>query len=239
MTKRYKMDYVKHYEALIEKAQSRAEMSGYTEKHHIVPRCIGGSDDKENLIDLTAEEHYVAHLLLAKIHGGKLWFAANMMANRNNKSYAWIKKKFAAENSIIHTGMKHTEESKKKMSEKRKNVPHGQSHRSAISAAKMSKLEYEGKIYLGYDDLLEKTGVSKHLYKKYYKNGIDPLPYVGNNTYAMVASVKAKPPMSALGKKWYNNGVECKYFEPGKQPEGWSLGRINNRNKNVSIQEEK
>lgn len=39
--------------------------SEYHERHHITPRCIGGTDDEENLIDLFAREHFVAHKLLA------------------------------------------------------------------------------------------------------------------------------------------------------------------------------
>lgn len=37
----------------------------YHERHHIVPRCMGGEDEKENLIDLFAREHFIAHKLLA------------------------------------------------------------------------------------------------------------------------------------------------------------------------------
>lgn len=37
----------------------------YHERHHIVPKCMGGSNDKENLIDLFAREHFEAHRLLA------------------------------------------------------------------------------------------------------------------------------------------------------------------------------
>lgn len=37
----------------------------YHEKHHIVPRCMNGTDDEDNLIDLYAKEHYEAHRLLA------------------------------------------------------------------------------------------------------------------------------------------------------------------------------
>ena len=37
----------------------------YHETHHIVPKCMGGSNDKENLIDLFAREHFEAHRLLA------------------------------------------------------------------------------------------------------------------------------------------------------------------------------
>lgn len=39
---------------------------GYVEKHHILPHSLGGSDDDGNMISLTAREHYIAHLLLAK-----------------------------------------------------------------------------------------------------------------------------------------------------------------------------
>ena len=38
------------------------------EEHHIIPRCLGGSDDKSNLVKLTAKEHFICHLLLTKIY---------------------------------------------------------------------------------------------------------------------------------------------------------------------------
>ena len=66
----HKMDYTKHYNLLIERAKNRL-LECYTERHHIVPRCMGGSDDLDNLVDLTPEEHYVAHQLLVKMHPGE------------------------------------------------------------------------------------------------------------------------------------------------------------------------
>lgn len=49
----------------------------YHERHHIIPRCMGGTNDKENLIDLYAHEHYIAHKLLAleNIKNQKLQYA--------------------------------------------------------------------------------------------------------------------------------------------------------------------
>ena len=38
----------------------------YHERHHIKPKCLGGTNDKENLIDLYAKEHFIAHKLLAE-----------------------------------------------------------------------------------------------------------------------------------------------------------------------------
>ena len=94
------MNYQKHYDSLMNRAKNRL-LEGYCETHHIIPRCMGGTDDPTNLVDLTAEEHYVAHQLLVKIypHNSKLVYAANMMTVsshvnvRNNKLYGWIRKK--------------------------------------------------------------------------------------------------------------------------------------------------
>jgi hypothetical protein len=64
--------YHRHYQSLIENAKNRILPSNtYKESHHIIPRSFGGSDDKTNLVDLTAREHYIAHLLLSKMHGGE------------------------------------------------------------------------------------------------------------------------------------------------------------------------
>lgn len=72
------MNYSTHYTSLINRAKNRT-LSCYTESHHIFPKCLGGTDDPENLVDLSAREHYIAHILLAKIHGGTLWHAVNLM----------------------------------------------------------------------------------------------------------------------------------------------------------------
>jgi hypothetical protein len=94
------MDYTKHYNLLIERAKSR-EITGYVEKHHIVPKCMGGNNDKSNIVKLTPEEHYVAHQLLVKMYPKvtALIYAANRMTTfskftkRNNKCFAWLRKK--------------------------------------------------------------------------------------------------------------------------------------------------
>lgn len=61
--------------------------NGYFERHHIIPKCLGGSNDKSNLIDLYAEEHFHAHKLLAQEYpeNGKLVSAYAMMAFIKNE----------------------------------------------------------------------------------------------------------------------------------------------------------
>lgn len=75
--------YTKWYNSLIEKRRRELVLDGYYEIHHVIPKCLGGTDDKENLISLTAREHVVAHWLLTKMvdsnHRYKMLFAFNMM----------------------------------------------------------------------------------------------------------------------------------------------------------------
>ena len=89
------MNYTSIYRKLIERARIR-ENHEYTERHHVIPRCLGGSDDVDNIVRLTPEEHYLAHQLLVKMHPGnrKLLSAATMMtANRKgNKVYGWLRR---------------------------------------------------------------------------------------------------------------------------------------------------
>ncbi|HUG56614.1 MAG TPA: HNH endonuclease signature motif containing protein [Candidimonas sp.] len=85
------MNYSKIYDDFIEdrrKKEFRLIESGeYRERHHIVPRCLGGTDDPSNLITVTPEDHFFAHLLLAKMHGGKLWAPIAFMVGGTRKDY--------------------------------------------------------------------------------------------------------------------------------------------------------
>lgn len=63
------MNYAKIYNNLINTRKYRVLNHGeYFEVHHIKPKCIGGSNGKENLIKLTAREHFIAHLLLSEMY---------------------------------------------------------------------------------------------------------------------------------------------------------------------------
>jgi hypothetical protein len=97
------MNYKKHYDLLISRAKTRT-ITGYKERHHIIPRCLGGSDEATNLVDLLPEEHYVAHQLLVKIYPNcsPLIKAAAMMCinsltqqRNSNKMYGWLRKRLA------------------------------------------------------------------------------------------------------------------------------------------------
>lgn len=98
------MNYNYHYSLLVSRARNRI-LEGVVERHHVIPKCLGGIDDLSNIVALTPEEHFLAHQLLCKMHPNepKLVFAMHMMtANKyghrnNNKMYGWIRKKCVAE----------------------------------------------------------------------------------------------------------------------------------------------
>ena len=76
-------------------------VDGYAEVHHIVPRSLGGSDDADNLIRLTARQHYVAHWMLSRALGGSAARAFFMMSNFgrygqvNSTTYAIARQEYA------------------------------------------------------------------------------------------------------------------------------------------------
>lgn len=107
------MNYVKHYNLLIERAKSRIIQDEYCERHHIIPRCLGGSNKKSNLVNLYPEEHFLAHQLLVKINPNNtnLIHAATMMCvssgnvkRSNNKLYGWLRKRLSKAFSVSQTG---------------------------------------------------------------------------------------------------------------------------------------
>lgn len=60
----------------------------YTERHHIKPRCLGGTNNTDNIIALTPREHYFAHLILSKAYpkNNKLKHALSAMAYGNKRN---------------------------------------------------------------------------------------------------------------------------------------------------------
>jgi len=75
------MNYDKIYTQLIYRAKNR-QLEGYSETHHIIPKCMGGEDNSKNLVKLTAKEHFLVHKLLCEIYpdNHKLLWALWMMA---------------------------------------------------------------------------------------------------------------------------------------------------------------
>ena len=126
-----------NYQKIYEQLTSKNMVAEYTEKHHIIPRCMGGSNDASNIVRLTPNAHYVAHQLLVKIYpeNHKLIFALIKMSggyNRNNKLVGWIRKKHAIAMSTIMKGRKFSIEHRAKLSNAKKGTQLSESHRANI-----------------------------------------------------------------------------------------------------------
>lgn len=137
------MDYKALYERLMFRASART-LVGYKEKHHIVPKCLGGSDDAENIAILTAREHYFAHQLLVKIHPGVrgLSYAAYLMGKKSligkyaSRRYQWIKEKFIKDHGDAMRGKPRSASSIRGLAATW-GKPKSASHRAAVSRARM------------------------------------------------------------------------------------------------------
>jgi hypothetical protein len=170
------MNYKKHYDKLIENAKLRSIIpTEYKEKHHIIPKCMGGSNEKENLVDLLPEEHLLSHLLLVKLypdHHGLIYSAIRMSNYKKLtcKEYAWVKIRYS--NSL-------------KLNNKM----------SDVNREKLSKRQTENNIATR-TDVRAKISQAK---KEYYKNNPGP-----NNGLKASEETKKKQSIAATGRTGKN-----------------------------------
>jgi NUMOD3 motif len=135
-----KNKYTTWYYSIITQAQNRVNHEGYFEKHHIISKSLGGTNDPINLVKLTAKEHYICHLLLIRMTEGisknKMRYAAWMMVKNNpyqdriinSRRFQTLKeqlKKANKERPGPNLGKKMSEEQKKKIGEAQKGIPKG------------------------------------------------------------------------------------------------------------------
>ena len=119
--------YTNWYNHIVSNAQSRILSNEiYVERHHIIPRSLGGDNKNLNIVKLTPREHFICHLLLTKMTTGndlfKMKHALNMLMNAKNigkgryvptsRIYQYVKK---CHSDSIKEGW--TEEKRKKHSE--------------------------------------------------------------------------------------------------------------------------
>ena len=116
--------YKKWYDSIIDRAKNRV-LSCYVEKHHIIPKSCGGSNDKDNLVPLTAREHYIVHMLLPfcvikkyKLKMIKGFMYMNVKPKNSKRLYkinSRMYEKFRIEFGKMSKGIKLSEETKAKM----------------------------------------------------------------------------------------------------------------------------
>lgn len=82
--------YTRWYYNIVDCANARVlDVEVYSEKHHVIPRSLGGDNSADNLVALTAREHFICHWLLTKMTSGakqkKMAYACKMMMHSHSK----------------------------------------------------------------------------------------------------------------------------------------------------------
>lgn len=126
------MNYERLYNSIIEKYKKlNLQKDGdiYVESHHIIPRSMNGPNTEDNLVNLPAREHYIAHWLLYKIYQNKemscAWYSMSMKSKFTEGRYtshsfayareAWIK--YNKGENHYNYGRNLSEDHKRKISE--------------------------------------------------------------------------------------------------------------------------
>ena len=118
-------------------------------KHHIIPRHAGGTDDPDNLIYLTIEEHADAHRLLYEQYRRQedylAWKGLTGLIGKDEMLHAKCSLNSSRPGKLnTFYGMKHTEETKRIISEKRKGhsdnkgIPKSEEHKKKISERRIA-----------------------------------------------------------------------------------------------------
>ena len=146
------MNYERIHNLIIERGKTRI-LEGYGENHHIIPKCLGGINSKDNIVKLTAKEHFIVHKLLCEIYPNEtklkqaVWLMYNLKNTHQTRDYKISAseydrlKRYAIDNNLFTTngmlGKTHNKKTKQKISKYRidnevakdKNNPfYGKSH---------------------------------------------------------------------------------------------------------------
>jgi hypothetical protein len=139
--------YRRTYYSIIENAR-KLERAGYLERHHIVPKSLGGTNKKSNLVSLTFREHFVCHRLLPRFTEGTArqkmlkalwcigWQATQHKRLLSSKQYA-ICRHACVEAASLY---RHSEETKRKISTAHKGKKKSEEHRKNIGASSRGRI---------------------------------------------------------------------------------------------------
>ena len=130
------MNYQRIYDSIIQRGILRGlnkkKLEGYFEKHHIIPRCVGGQNEKSNYVLLTAKEHFICHMILPYLYPNSkgLWIAIQRMSQPpvanpkglrvSAKTYEFFKLKANEEKAYFSSLREHKERERTIISQKAK-----------------------------------------------------------------------------------------------------------------------
>jgi hypothetical protein len=235
--------YTNCYINIINKAKNRL-IDGYCETHHIIPKSLGGSNLKENLVNLTAREHFICHLLLTKMYEGdaknKMIHAAWAMATLENsnqqrykitsKTYDSLRIKYATLKSELlkgKPGRKHSEETKKKLSQahigKKRKPMSEESKRKLSESMKGKNVGKKRTLEQLQKQSLRQTGTKRPPHSEETKKKLRDAN-IGKKKGPDTIETRIKKSLASKGKPKSKEQVEkqrqslLRYYENKKQP---------------------
>ena len=224
------MNYIRVYWRIIHN-RLHNKVDGYVERHHIIPRSEGGPDNNDNIVALTAREHYICHLLLAKIYNDyKMLSAVVFMQCKshshkrdfkfNSRLYAKMRKDFSKKTR----GIQKSDIAKQHMSENHADVNgennpmFGKDFQQFMTPEAIQKRKQKcSKARKG------KTIITNGVIRKMWSKDVE-LP----NGWSFYKADHSYNPGSN-GMYWWNNGIEMRLIKECPGPE-WKRGRIKKKN---------
>ena len=185
------MNYIKIYKDLCRsrKSMCRSKSEYYYEKHHIKPKWLGGDDSDDNLVLLTAREHYISHYLLfmhykdkssasafhimnvscnmeyrdsKKYEQVRIWQSNNLKGDKNPSKRLEVRRKISEGVSGVKNGMYGMKGEL--------NPFYGMKHSDEFLSYKRKlhghKIKYKGVVYDSIRHASKSTNISRFLIKK-------------------------------------------------------------------------
>ena len=249
--------YLKWYYSIIDKAkaETRKKYQGiYYEKHHIIPKSIGGKNSSDNLVLLTAREHYICHLLLVKIvedkNKYKMMCALHYLNSRgtglnqkyNSKLYEYHRKAFIERMSTHMKFLMNTPEKKEKMRK------HMSTRMNTKESKERNSQKNKNSTWMFNPNTLEESFILKTkvdlMKSKGFHLGRNPesisiitqkrKSYKGSGNPRFGSKNEKLSTRNKLQKRWITNQIEDKLVLKGQEEEylqsGWRIGRTQSNN---------
>lgn len=184
------------------------EYKGITEKHHIIPKCLGGTDISDNLVDLSPKAHFICHWLLTKmiddkISKQKMFYAFNFMLCKpkdlKTKRYYPCSRVYQIAKKIL----------------KENNPSNNETVKEKISKARKEAWKNPTKAMI---DGIEKMKKSK-LGKEPVNKGKKGLYKASKETIELYT-------LQRTGRKWYNDGEKTYFIFPKDAKNNYKKGRL-------------
>jgi hypothetical protein len=220
------MDYKKLYDKIIEnsKNKNRSKKYGIFERHHIIPKCLGGTNEKSNLVLVTPREHFILHMLLWKTDKNNYKLFAPLMYFKRHKhvksarAYEKIREEHTKFMHLQNPSKTLNDTSKKSKSEKLKNYASNRTkiHNERISKSKKGFAARQGVILSNETKNKISDSLKKHFSNNKISDETRKKISIKSSLHKHSDETKQKLSEAAYNRKKYSCAF-CNYIFPPSQ----------------------